>query len=150
MERIGSSAIDKRQVATVAGLEGVAHLIGPEDLASLDVADRQADALMALRREQAERVADIFGGDRRAVGERRFLAQLEGDALLVGGEFGGLGDQAIDGIGLVIGARHQRVEQQAQALRRIALEDVVVEASRTCRAPRCRWSRSCRPSARPD
>ena len=39
-----------------------------------------------------------------------------------------MGDKAVDGIGLVIGAGHQRVEQIAQTLGRIALQDERVEA----------------------
>ena len=45
-------------------------------------------------------------------------AQLEDHALAVRREIGGLGHQPINRIRLVLGARHQRVEQQRQPLRR--------------------------------
>ena len=83
---------------------------------------------MALRRQQPETVADILGSERAAIGKARFGPQPEGDALSVIRHIGTLGHQSVDGIGLVGGARHQRVEHQLHALGRIALEDVAVEA----------------------
>ena len=100
----------QRQVAGALALEAVAHLSLAQHLAGFDIADGDLDALVAFSRQQPETVADILGGERRAIGECRFRAQGEGDALPVGGKIGGLGGEAIHRVGLVVGPRHQAVE----------------------------------------
>ena len=67
-------------------------------------------------------------GDRGAVAEFRFGTQEEGDGALVVGEFGGIGDQSVDGVRLVSCAHHQAVEQELEPLRRIIPADERVEA----------------------
>ena len=114
---------DERQIARQLALETVADFIRPEDLAFLDIANEDADALMAFGRKQAEGVADILGGKLAAVRKSRLFAQSEGDTLAVGGDVGGLCDEPVDGIGLVIGARHERIEEELDILRRVALEE---------------------------
>ena len=117
----------ERQVARAIALEAVAHGVGVQHVAGLDIVDGDADALMALGRQQAETVTDIISGQRRAVAELRLGAERECHALAVIGNVGVLRDKPIDRIRLVHRAHHQRVEEKVQALCRVTLEDVGVE-----------------------
>ncbi len=80
-------------------------------------------SLRVLKREH-----DVVGGERRAVGELCLGPQLEDDRHAVGRHLGAAGDEPVDGVRLVERARHQAVEQVLEPLRRVALEDEVVEA----------------------
>ena len=66
-------------------------------------------------------------GQRRAVVEARLLAQKEAIGELVGGNPDLLGDETIEGVGLVAVAGHQRVEDRAHAGRAVSLQNIDVE-----------------------
>jgi hypothetical protein len=83
---------------------------------------------VALRLERLEGIDHVVGGERTSVGEPRLGAEIKGHRHLVVSHLGALRDESIDCVGLVGRWRHQRVEQELQALRRIALENVVVKA----------------------
>ena len=71
----------------------------------------------------------VVGGHLCAVGKPRLFAQEERDRHLVLGDLGGMRHQAVNRIRLVERPGHQGVEQRAKALRRVALEDIRVEAA---------------------
>ena len=83
---------------------------------------------MALGLQRLEGERHIVGGERRAVGELRLGPQREGHRHAVRRDLRALGHEPVDGVRLVRRARHQRVEQKLEPLRRVALENVVVEA----------------------
>ena len=83
---------------------------------------------MALGLQRLEGERHIVGGERRAVGELRLGPQREGHRHAVRRDLCALRHEPIDGVRLVRRAGHQRVEQKLEPLRRVALENVVVEA----------------------
>ena len=82
---------------------------------------------MALFLQHIEREGDVGRRDLRAVEEARLGPQPEAIVELVGRNPHRLGEQAIDGIGLVAVGRHQRVESGRHAGRAVALPGVDVE-----------------------
>ncbi len=87
---------------------------------------REVGVALLLQRIEGE--DDVIGRDRRAVGELRLRSHLEHDGPLVGRNIAAFRDEPVDRVRLVHGARHQAVEQVFEPLRRVALEDEVVEA----------------------
>ncbi len=100
----------------------------PEHFGRADLGELQGNARIALVLQQGERVGHIFCGQGAAVGKLGFRPQGKGHRQPVIGHIRGFGHQAIHRIGLIPGPHHQGVEQERQALGRIALQDVVVEA----------------------
>ena len=119
---------DLRQVARLVALEDVAHRVRPVGDHVDHIAQRQAILRMPLLLERLEREHDVVRRHRRAVGELGLGPQVERDRQAVGRPHRRARDQAVDGIRLVVGAHHQAVEQQRQALRGVALQDEGVEA----------------------
>ena len=93
-----------------------------------DVLERDLVGGLALLQEHLPGEDDVVGGDRDAVGEFRLGPQVEDHPAAVLGVFQALGDQAVGGVGLVGRAGEQAVVEQAEALRRLALQDEGVEA----------------------
>ncbi len=69
----------------------------------------------------------VLGGHRRAVGKLSLGPQFESDRHLVGGDAGGFCHKSVHGVRLVLGAHHERVEQEPKSLRRVALQNKAVE-----------------------
>ena len=124
----GKPGHGERQIAHKLALEGVAHGLGVERLGLHHVLQHLGEEGMALGLQRIEGEHHVLGGERAAVGEARLGAQIKRHRHAVIGHLGALGDEAIDRVGLVCRAGHQRIEQELEPLRRVALEDVVVEA----------------------
>ena len=92
------------------------------------IAEQHPVAWVALVAQDLETEHQILGRDPRAVRKRRLGPQEEPRPGAVGGIFDGLGNQPVHGVGLVIRAGHQRVEGEAHALGRFALQDKRVQA----------------------
>ena len=96
--------------------------------AAVIVPDGCSDIGVALGLQDIEAEDCIGGCDRAAVGEPGFGAHAKRHRAAVCRKLGGVGDQAVDGIGLIERARHQAIEQQIEPLGRVALQDEAVEA----------------------
>src|SRR5581483_656646 len=83
---------------------------------------------VALLLEYVEGEHDVVGGKLGAVGEMRLGPQMERHRHAVVGDLCALGDETVHRVGFVARRRHQRVEQKLEPLRRVTLENVVVEA----------------------
>ena len=83
---------------------------------------------MTLLLQRLEGEHHVVGGDRAAVAELRLRPELEGHRHAVVGDLGALRDEAVDRVGFVRCAGHQRIEQEVEALRRVTLENEIVEA----------------------
>ncbi len=77
--------------------------------------------------EQHEGKCGILGCQRRAVMEARAVAQVKDEPVAACRDFGAFRNKPVNRIRLVIGASHQRVENEIEALRRVTLENVAVE-----------------------
>ena len=122
-------------MATVSGrsrtrspVKRVAHRVRIERLRLDHVLQRLMVDRVAFVLQRVEGEHHVVGGERRAVGELRLGPQIEGDRLAVVGDLGALGHQPVDRVRLVGRRHHQRVEQQLEPLRRVAFQNVVVEA----------------------
>ena len=93
----------------------------------LHLAQILRDERMTLPLEQHEREGGILGGQRRTVVKACLLAQAECQDIAIRGKRRAFCDQPIDRARLVIGARHQRIEDEIEPLGRVALEDIAVE-----------------------
>ena len=126
--RTGHQSDDERHFAVTARVEGEFHLARPGLLHLGDllvVGAMIGPAVIAQERVGKDHVGDR---DRSAVGELRFRAQRELDVAPVVRRFHALGDQPVEGEGLVIGAREQAlIDVFAHALGRNALDDQGVE-----------------------
>ena len=101
-----------------------ADLLGLGDLAVVRAVIGPA---LLLQQRMAEE--DVLGRDRRAVGEARLRAQMEGDGAAVLRHLDAFRDQAVEREGLVAAARQQAlVDVVAQVARGHALDDEGVEA----------------------
>ena len=80
---------------------------------------------MALFLQQHQGKGSVLRRQCRSVVEMRARTQMEGQPVAIA--LHAFGDKAIKRIGFVERPRHQRVENQVQALRRIALEDIGIE-----------------------
>lgn len=92
-----------------------------------DFAQRKTDCGRPLLLQKIERVDDIGGCDRRAIGKLRVLAQLEGHGHAVGRNVDRLGDEAVHRVRLILRTHHQAVEQKVGSCRGVTLDDVGVE-----------------------
>jgi hypothetical protein len=105
-------ADDQRQFAVQPRLEGEAHAVGAFGHRLVDAAVIKPVTRVALRRQGGEGPHNVFGGDRPAVVETRFGAQVEHDPGPVGGHFYGSGQQPVFRERLIGGSDEQRVEGQ--------------------------------------
>ena len=118
----------ERQVAHEIAGKCVAHRVRVERLRLDHVLQCLMVDRVAFILQRVEGEHHVVGGERRAVGELRLGPQIEGDRLAVVGDLGALGHQPVDRVRLVGRRHHQRVEQQLEPLRRVAFQNVVVEA----------------------
>ena len=93
----------------------------------LDALVVEAIGRRALREQRLEAPDHVVGGDRLAVVPARFGPQREGDPRAVGRRLHRLREQPVLGERLVGGAGHQRVVEQADPRRRVALDDERIE-----------------------
>ena len=108
--------------------EDEAHAERRRDLGARHVAVERAVAGVAPGAQDVEGEGDVLGGDRRPVMEAGRGVDVERDPAAVGGQLHGFGDQPVEGVGLVEGARHQRVEEQLLGVPLfLALEDEGVD-----------------------
>src|SRR5262249_34744974 len=92
-----------------------------------EVAQQLLGNRVALVLEDFQREGDIVGGERAAVVEGEAGAHQKTVGQPVRGYLHRTSGKAVEGIRLVIGARHQAREGELHALRAVALEDKAVE-----------------------
>jgi hypothetical protein len=83
---------------------------------------------MPLLHIGAKTERDVLGGDRRPIVKSRLGPQGERHRRAVGRHLDARRDEAVQGVGLIERAYHQRIENQLDAFDRDALEDERVQA----------------------
>ena len=77
--------------------------------------------------EQLKTAHDIIGRQRGAIGKPGLRAQFKTHLQAIVRDLGTARDQSVHCIGFIIGAHHQRVEQQVEPLGRIALQNEAIQ-----------------------
>ncbi len=111
----------------LAGPEGEAHAPRAERLDRRYALVEHLEPGMALLAEHAKREHHVLGRDPASVPPAGLGAQPEDHPRAVGGQLHALGDEAVHGVRLVVGARHERLVEESRTPGRHPLEGERVE-----------------------